>query len=155
MGSGEEPAKAVLCALRLTLGMFVDSGEVLSGGNLLSNNSVDGAGDKGPRGAVVFFPLSAPVGVLLSDREVMEGELGLFHLGGSSASFIMLVGTLWFGTVCVTVTGAAGAAGAGDEDKLLSQLLRAEPGSGNERTVTVCEGSGWLTEIVIPPAVKR
>lgn len=135
MGSGEDPAKAVVCALRLMLDMFVDSGEVLRGGNLLSDNSINGAGDKVPRGIVVLSPISALVGVLLSDREVMEGELGMCHLCGSSASIIMLVVTLWFGTVGVTVTGAAGAAGAagaGDEDKLLSQWLLAEPGSGNE-----------------------
>lgn len=85
MGSGEDPAKAEVCALRLMLGMFIDSGEVLRGGNLLSHNSINGAGDKVPRGIVVLSPVSALVGVLLSDREVMEGELGMFHLRGSSA----------------------------------------------------------------------
>lgn len=138
-----------MCALKPVLDMLVDSGEVLRVENLLSDNSINGAGDKLPRGTVLLFPISARVGVLLSDNEVVAGELGVFHLLGSSTSITMLVVTPWVGTVVVIVPLATG---AGDKDKLLSQLLLAETGSRNERTATICEARGWLTETL--PEIK-
>lgn len=62
--------------------MLVDSGEVLRVENLLSDNPIDGAGDRVPRGTVVLFPISALVGVLLNDKEVVDGELGMFIYSG-------------------------------------------------------------------------
>lgn len=112
--------------------MLVESGEGLRVETLLSENSINGAGDKGLRGRAVLLSVSA-LGILLSDKEGLDSKVAMSHLLVSSISIITPVVTPWVGTVVVTVTLVEGVAGTeGDEDKMLSQLLLADPGSGSE-----------------------
>lgn len=58
----------LVCALRLMLDVTVDSGEVLRVESLLSDSSVDGAGDRVPRGTVVLPPVAALVRILVTRK---------------------------------------------------------------------------------------
>lgn len=93
-----------------------------------SDASTDVAGDGVSKGTRVLFPTAPLVGILLDVEEVMEGKLGVFRSLVSTVSIVMLGVTLWVENVELIVTLGVGEE---DEDKMPSQVLLAEPGSGD------------------------
>lgn len=137
-------------ALRPLPAVSAESREGLRAERLPSDRPADGAGGRVP-GALL--PPSARAGVLVSDREGGEGELGVSHLLLPRVSTAAPAATP--GAETVADVGAPAAGAGGGEDRTPRGLLPAEPGSGGAGTAAVCGAGagagGWLA----PPAEAR